>query len=350
MLGYNGSGIMDQEHTPEKPKIIITIGDSLSKARKKAGLTVEDVASDLLLKPELIRSIEANELEGLSAPAYVKGYIRSYARILGLDPTDMIEEYDSLGYDQPGWVMSVDQQQKPESVLRLLSLAIPVGLVLVGLFIAWLLTSGYLNPPVEEDYLQSEAIDSTGESVTAAVTTISNELPQPGDTPSLELSEPQPLVSVTDQALATEDITPLVPGVIPQATGVNTESAMVSTQSQETEAMSSATEVTNSATEDGSTSVSLAETDFIRADSGSDEVIVILTEESWVEIDDASKQQLLNGLYKAGDVKILTGQAPFQVFLGNANGVELTINGLDYDVKARKRQNNTARFALINQF
>ncbi len=342
---------MDEELEQEKPSTTITIGDRLSEAREKAGLTLEDVAADLLLKPEYIRSIEANELQNLSAPTYVKGYIRSYARLLGLDPADMLDEYESLGYDQPGWSITENQQKKPESVFKLLSLAIPVGLVLTGLFIAWLVTSGYLNPPVEEDYLTSETTDDAAESIPAAAKAGSNEQKQPGATPSLELNASQALVSVTQKTEDTDIKNPLVPGGLSTEAPIQTEkSNAVALVDENISSQDEAQipEVTNSSTEAGSTSVTLAATDFISADAGNDEVIVIVMEDSWIEIEDASRQQLLNGLFKPGDVKILTGQAPFQVFLGNANGVELTINGIDYDVKSRKRENNTARFALVS--
>ncbi len=339
---------MDQEQQQEKPAVTITIGDSLRAAREKAGLSVEDVAADLLLKPELIEAIEANKLEGLSAPAYVKGYIRSYARLLGLDSTDLIAEYESLGFDQPGWTIPENQQKKSGSILRLLSLAVPVGLVLTGLFITWLVTSGYLSPPVDDD---PETATTTTESATTAIETQSNTRRDNSATPSLELTEPQPLISITNQVVLTEETKTQEAGSLSLAavsTGVQVSEGNTYTNQEQSQNTATNTVTEGSSAATGSTSVSLAESDFIRASDGSDEVIVILIEDSWIEIDDASKQQLLNGLLKAGDVKILTGQAPFQVFLGNANGVQLTINGVDYDVLARKRKNNTARFALIN--
>ena len=75
-------------------------------------------------------------------------------------------------------------------------------------------------------------------------------------------------------------------------------------------------------------------------------ITVKYTEESWTEIFDARKRRLLHGLIKQGATRVISGQAPFNVFLGNSPGVQLEINGKPFDHSVYMRRNNTARFLI----
>jgi cytoskeleton protein RodZ len=75
-------------------------------------------------------------------------------------------------------------------------------------------------------------------------------------------------------------------------------------------------------------------------------ITVRYTQESWTEIFDARKRRLLHGLIKPGATRVISGQAPFNVFLGNSPGVELEINGKPFDHSVYMRRNNTARFLI----
>ena len=75
-------------------------------------------------------------------------------------------------------------------------------------------------------------------------------------------------------------------------------------------------------------------------------ITVRYTQESWTEIFDARKRRLLHGLIKPGATRVISGQAPFNVFLGNSPGVQLEINGKPFDHSGYMRRNNTARFLI----
>ena len=57
-------------------------GARLAAQRERAGLSVTDVAATLRLHPNQVRAIEQEDLTRLPALAYVRGFIRSYARVL----------------------------------------------------------------------------------------------------------------------------------------------------------------------------------------------------------------------------------------------------------------------------
>lgn len=73
------------------------LGATLTAAREAKGLTVEKAAADLHLRPELIRKLEANQLSELGAPVFVKGYLRQYALLLGLETDRVTALYTQAG-------------------------------------------------------------------------------------------------------------------------------------------------------------------------------------------------------------------------------------------------------------
>ncbi len=67
-----------------------TAGQILSSARKGWDLTIEDVAENLNLSVDTIRALEQDDYSNLPGYTFVKGYIRSYASVLRLNPDDVI--------------------------------------------------------------------------------------------------------------------------------------------------------------------------------------------------------------------------------------------------------------------
>ena len=59
-------------------------GARLKWARERAGLTVNDVAARLRLHPAQVRALESETFKALPEAAYVRGFVRSYARIVDL--------------------------------------------------------------------------------------------------------------------------------------------------------------------------------------------------------------------------------------------------------------------------
>ncbi len=68
------------------------LGQSLQYEREKQELSVKDVAQQLCLSVALIRSLEAGDTDALPEPVYVRGYTRSYCRLLKIDPEPLLEK------------------------------------------------------------------------------------------------------------------------------------------------------------------------------------------------------------------------------------------------------------------
>ncbi|MDH3388243.1 MAG: helix-turn-helix domain-containing protein, partial [Gammaproteobacteria bacterium] len=68
-------------------------GDRLQAARIQQGMSLDDVADRMHLSPAILEAIEENNFEEITAPIFVKGYLRAYARIVALDEDEMIQQY-----------------------------------------------------------------------------------------------------------------------------------------------------------------------------------------------------------------------------------------------------------------
>jgi cytoskeleton protein RodZ len=70
------------------------IGGRLQRAREKCGLSLQDLAGRTKLSIGVLRAIERNDFKSLPAGVYRKGYLRSLAGEVGLDPAEIAADYD----------------------------------------------------------------------------------------------------------------------------------------------------------------------------------------------------------------------------------------------------------------
>ncbi|WP_312002693.1 helix-turn-helix domain-containing protein, partial [Stenotrophomonas sepilia] len=67
-------------------------GTRLRQAREAAGLTLEDVGSRLRMPVQVVKSLEEEQWQKLGAPVFVRGQLRSYARLLDVDVGELLEQ------------------------------------------------------------------------------------------------------------------------------------------------------------------------------------------------------------------------------------------------------------------
>jgi Helix-turn-helix domain len=73
----------------------MTIGETLAKARRSAGLTITQVSERTRVRETIIRGIEEDDYSACGGDFYARGHIRSIARVVGADPIPLIAEYDA---------------------------------------------------------------------------------------------------------------------------------------------------------------------------------------------------------------------------------------------------------------
>jgi cytoskeleton protein RodZ len=72
-----------------------SVPDKLREAREALGLTVYEVADITKIRTDHIRALEEGRFDAFAAPVYVRGFVRTYARLLRLDQDHIIAELDA---------------------------------------------------------------------------------------------------------------------------------------------------------------------------------------------------------------------------------------------------------------
>jgi len=115
-------------------------GESLREARESKGWAVDEVAAQLNLTPLRLSQIEAGAFDKLPGNTFARGYVRAYAKLLGMDQSRLVLEFDQFtGSDAVGSdVHSLGHIEEPvrysQSILRFVSFALLVVLAGVGFY------------------------------------------------------------------------------------------------------------------------------------------------------------------------------------------------------------------------
>ena len=75
------------------------IGEKLKETREDMGISLEEAAEDLKLRPSQIENIEAGNIEAFKDVFYLKYFIRDYSKYLGLKYEDMVDEFNEFLFD-----------------------------------------------------------------------------------------------------------------------------------------------------------------------------------------------------------------------------------------------------------
>jgi cytoskeletal protein RodZ len=73
-----------------------TIGERLEEARKRKGISIREAAEITKIRSDYLQKFESNTFELDLPPLYIRGFLRTYARYLDLEPDRIVAEFDSL--------------------------------------------------------------------------------------------------------------------------------------------------------------------------------------------------------------------------------------------------------------
>ena len=343
-------------------------GERLQAARIKNGLSLEDVANRMHLSPSVLEALEDNNFDEITAPIFVKGYLRAYARIVSLGEDEMIEQYVDF-YSEEDPPISSTSNMVPE--LSPADSRIKWTTYFVILLLAVLLAAWWWNKQQNQDApvsldVQSSSIDDSAatDPVVDSDIQAGSETQAPAETTS-EVSEADAAIA-TGEAVAVggDNSAEANPVIADTASAELVETEQVATEQVETEqveteqvAMSEAVVSAEPATDEGTTS-SESDTSAVveveqvagtreqpeqSAPTGTDKLQIIIHADTWADVKDSNNYQLVYDLLRADSSLELSGQAPFTVFLGNGHGVEIMLNGEEVGFAARIRDDNTAR-------
>jgi cytoskeleton protein RodZ len=89
-----------------------SVGDEFRIAREARGLSLSDVAEHIHIRSVYLQALEEEDWAAIGAPVYIRGFIRTYARFLGLDPEKAIEAFGETVPSAP----PTKQMSSPELV------------------------------------------------------------------------------------------------------------------------------------------------------------------------------------------------------------------------------------------
>ena len=92
------------------------IGETLKEARESIGVSVEEVASDLKVRPNQIQNIEDGNMKAFKDVLYVKGLVKEYSKYLGLDYDSMIDEFNEYMFDYTSKISLSDIQKDKKKI------------------------------------------------------------------------------------------------------------------------------------------------------------------------------------------------------------------------------------------
>lgn len=318
-------------------------GQQLMLAREKAGMSIDEAARALNLKEEIVEAIEDSALDRLPPVTFVQGYIRSYARLLGLSEEKILNEFEEevpheLETELHPRPPSPDGANSQTPVIKLISVLI---IVLAALVLFYAVYSFYIER-TERIEQASHAVDDGSMQLPPEAPLIEPQAAIEEDESAIVAAQP---ASAENEEIRAEQVVDA--GLsLPQEEELQSEQAAISAEA-EAEAVAEIE--------------AEGEADVVASDvnieeimpaakpqpiTGGDVLTVNADQESWAEIVDANDIQLFYGMIRPGRELVLTGQAPFDVFLGNAPVVKLSMNSIDIDMTKYIRSNNIAQFKV----
>jgi len=95
------------------PAAPTSIGPKLRKARIDRSLSIEETAWRTRIRPDLLRALEDEQFDSIGQQSFVRRHLSSYARFLGIDPAEVVEEFRSLQDEpEPSSIEELDRKNR----------------------------------------------------------------------------------------------------------------------------------------------------------------------------------------------------------------------------------------------
>jgi len=325
-------------------------GETLRQARESNGWSLAEVALKLNLTTTSLSNLEAGAFDKLPGHTFARGYIRAYAKLLGMDQAVLVQQFDqSTGTDSQGSsVHSLGRIEEPvrvsHTILRIVSLLLLVA-VIGGGFVWWqdqtsLRTKDLVG--LTPEHVEVEGADGT---------TQIHPLDEPEDQAvaqgqaegETELALPQAETSAEAPA-ETQATAPAAAPVAPTApvAAAPTHGTAAATPATPAPAVPAvpAPVVTAPVAPSAPSPAPVA-----APAAGQGQVQIQFTADCWTQVTDGSGKVLFSGLKRKGDNVSVSGKPPFAVRLGYARGAQVNYNGQAVDV-APFTSGETARLKL----
>lgn len=302
----------------QQPQESVLAGTILKEKREVLGLTQKQIADRLRLRVAIIQKIEANDFDGEQVATFTRGYLRSYAKAVGIDEKEILGAIEHHSEAQPSEqpMQSFSQKtNKEKHDSRIMKLTWGIFVVIIGISSVW--------------WLQSQQKDTLSE-----IADTSDPAFQVEEPASPQLTAEPELATVEDE-VKTIDV-----------------SAIIETPEQTEEAATeSVPETANNNVESVSADVAVIDEQSQTANEqpkpidGLTNLTMAFTGDCWIQVKDADGKTITTGIKKQGDNVNVNGKAPFKVILGAPEKVSMTLASEPVDLSGYT-SGKVARFTL----
>ncbi|ABX20292.1 cytoskeleton protein RodZ [Salmonella enterica] len=300
-----------------------TTGVRLRNAREQLGLSQQAVAERLCLKVSTVRDIEEDKAPSDLASTFLRGYIRSYARLVHVPEEELLPGLEKQAPLRAAKVapmqnFSLGKRRKKRDGW-LMSFTWLVLFVVVGLTGAW----WWQNHKAQQEEITTMADQSTAEL-------------------NADKDSGQG-VQLDTRAAASQDTTPAetAPAAPVDSTAAATQNTVVapSQANVDTAATSATATETSSALPTDQAGVAAPAAD-------SNALVMNFTADCWLEVTDATGKKLFSGMQRKDGNLNLTGQAPYKLKIGAPAAVQIQYQGKPVDLSRFIRTNQVARLTI----
>lgn len=350
---------MQNEMHPPSSSPVALPGARLKAAREAAGLSVEELSALSNLTKQVIRSLEQDHYQDLAGLGLVRGYLKLYARKVGLDEQVVLEPFDRWRADveqQMGGAASADKLPAEPSY-QLSEARLPrwipwlggVLMVSVAGYFFWT-QPAQVGSPVDAGVEQSEQASA---------------IPQDSTEPQRLEPVPAPIVAspvltlntdagnqAVDQgeALADQNTGPVLPeSVSPMPAGedsaLSAAPEMPVTERAPDAQVSTADQAPMVEPQDARPQPSAPDDSRVQAPSTADALQISVTGDSWVEVRDQRGRVVFADLMRSGRALEMETVGEIGLVIGAMDRTRVTFNGQAVDLSPHAQQ-NVARLSL----
>ncbi|MGP1927936.1 MAG: cytoskeleton protein RodZ [Arsenophonus sp. NC-QC1-MAG3] len=336
---------------PKTEKTEITVGQRLLQEREALGLSRESVAERLCLKVCTIRKIEEDSNSHSVDPTFLRGYIRSYAKLVNIPEKEILE---LLNKHSPAKAVVISPIQsyslgktrkKWEGLLMKFTwLIIIICIAMVGIW--WLqdykAQKQEITTMAEQNRSNTDKIQVDPLSYTSNVveTTEQNNI-----NTLLIKTNKQPVTSEIANNVALPTSKTTLTSEILKNNDINVNMKLVNPAEVKTVALPGSITANNSSLERCITAKTFANIDYKRIEF-CNVVVMNFKGESWLEVSDAKGKILFRGIKNAGQKLELNGELPYQFNIGKPVNVNLLFKGNSIDLNYFIKVNRPAKFKL----
>lgn len=314
-------------------------GETLRQARESNGWSLAEVALKLNLTTTSLGNLEAGAFDKLPGHTFARGYIRAYAKLLGIDQTVLVQEFDQFtGTDSQGSnVHGLGRIEEPvrvsHTILRIVSLLLLIA-VIGGGFVWWQDQASQRSKDLTSNAMEHVEVESAD-----------------GTTQIHPLDEPE------DQAVAEGQAAPEAPAAAEQPTseaGTAAATAAVPTPAApaapaaptaQAHTPAAAAQAPATAAPAAPAAPTVAPPAAPALIAGDGHIQITFVADCWTQVTDGNGKVLFSGLKRKGDTLDQGGKPPLTLRLGFARGAQVAYNGQPVDV-APFTSGETARLKL----